>query len=527
MPAAHDLRDLALATGPPTASVLLHDDGAMSVAWANSALAQLVGLDPDVADDDPLPLLDVLTEGSRSRLAAVVRDLVALRGRAASVQLSAGTQEFRLHLVVPPQETAAPTAPVRAVLHAERWPSRQQACTGDHPEGRDQLLDRLDSALRRLRRRASRVALALATVHQAGAVPVSAADAAELLDRVRSAARETDTVVLLQEGRIAVLADDGADDGGIAMARRVLAVLHGSLPDDRRPVAQVTVMAVDDAQADPDAVLQRLEAGVAHRKADGGLTVLDSLRPDAARSGSADVEERLRADARIRAALASGRFVLRSRPVVSLGAAHEDPALTPAVLAEVCTVDDGVASPVRVDAPGLAVALDRWALGQVQRLETNPATRRFVLRLQPSGPLTPLGDAAAALREDRGDREWVLQVPERRLKAEAAAQRALVRDLPGSGVGLAVADWTGLLDVRSLVRLRVELVELSPRWGQDVLLPEGTAALAGLVAGLRAGLGSHATVIADQPTDFRATRALVASGVEWAALRHGFREGGA
>jgi hypothetical protein len=496
----------------------------MSVAWANGALAQLVGLDP--AGDGPLPLLDLLTEGSRSRLAAVVRDLVALQGRAASVQVTAGTQEFRLHLVVPPRETTAST-PLGAVLHAEGWPVRQQGCAGAHPDDRGQLLDRLESALRRLRRRASRLALALATVTQPGAVPVSAAESAELLERVRSAARETDTVVLLQEGRIAVLADEGADDGGIAMARRVLAVLHGSLPDDRRPIAHVTVMAVDDPQADPEAVLQRLETGAAHRKADGGLTVLDSLRPDTPWSGSTEVEERLRAESRIRAALSSGRFVLRSRLVVPLGAAHGDAATVPAVLAEVCTVDDGVASPVRVDAPGLAVALDRWALGQVQRLGTSPATRRFVLRLQPSGPLTPLGEAAAALRADRDDREWVLQVPEQRLEAEATAQRALVRDLPGSGIGLAVADWTGLLDVRSLVRLQVELVELSPRWGQDVLLPEGTGALAGLVAGLRAGLGSHATVIAEQPTDPRVTRALVASGVQWAALRHGLREGGA
>jgi hypothetical protein len=84
-------------------------------------------------------------------------------------------------------------------------------------------------------------------------------------------------------------------------------------------------------------------------------------------------------------------------------------------------------------------------------------------------------------------------------------------------VGLSVAGWTGRLDVRTLVHWQVAIVELSAEWHRDVLLPEGAAMLAGLVAGLRAGLGEAAFVVSDRPQDVTAASALADCGVRWAA----------
>jgi hypothetical protein len=214
-------------------------------------------------------------------------------------------------------------------------------------------------------------------------------------------------------------------------------------------------------------------------------------------------------------ALESGRFVLGRRPATAARGRGRH-ARAPISLVEVHTVDDGGLTPVRVDAPGLASAIDQWALGQVEELDWS-AQAQLAVRLQPGGSLSRLLPHLQDRLDRRPGLRLLLQVPEPRLAEAVSAQRAVLGELVGLRVGLGVSDWTGLLDVRALVRWQVGLVELSPRWERDVLDPDGAAAVAGLVAGLRTGLGPAALVVAEEPADTASCAALLACGVEWTA----------
>jgi hypothetical protein len=524
------LRGLALQTGSPAAGVMVHADGSVVVRWANAAMKELLGLD-EAASGHTL-LADVLCDDSTARLASVARDVVRVQGQRASVAVTVpgpGEPEpLWLHLLAEPAAgfrrlVGATGTP--AVLHAERAPRPGPAGMPDAPESTAQLSERLGAALLRLRRRPARVAVAVARVRLPGAdgpEPPSALDAADLAERVRQAARETDVVVQLDGGRLAVVAEDSADDGGIVMARRLLAVLHRPLADGLRPVVSVAVAEISDPDADPDAVLAHVISGAAARATGGGLTVLAPW--DRGREGPgapAPVGRTAEASAQIRAALDSGRFVLSCRPVQvprTGPAAGSRPAVVPgtpvpATLVEVGTVDAGVTSPVRVDSPGLAVELDRWALTQVASLDADEDV--VVLRLQPGGALVSLREEVAAVQRHRPGTRLVLGVPEARLDEAVSAQRAALSELPALGVALGVVDWTGRLDVRTLVHWRIGIVELSTEWHRDVLLPEGAAMISGLVAGLRAGLGDAALVLTDRPRDVPAAATLADCGVRW------------
>jgi hypothetical protein len=109
----------------------------------------------------------------------------------------------------------------------------------------------------------------------------------------------------------------------------------------------------------------------------------------------------------------------------------------------------------------------------------------------------------------------VLQVPESRLEEAVSAQRAVLRDFPLLGVGLGVSAWSGAIDVRTLVRWRIEVVQLAQACQQAVLEPHGRALVAGLVAGLRAGLGPAALVVAEEPLNSAVADALSDCGVRW------------
>jgi hypothetical protein len=347
--------------------------------------------------------------------------------------------------------------------------------------------------------------------------PVDEQETAELTSRVRQAARDTDTVVTLGAGWLAVLAEDPVDDGGIAMARRVLGVLHQPAGPDTRPVVTVALLEVADAEADAEAVLAHLANAAAPSSTSGGLSVLASWEqgrstPQPVRTGTDPMTQQ-----RIMGALESGRFVLGRRPVrATPGVSLAGRGL--GTLAEVHTVDDGVRTPVRVDAPGLAVAIDEWALRQVGDLEQDPSAQ-VAVRLQPGGSLSRLRPAVEELLAVRPGLRLLLQVPEPRLAEAVSAQRAVLGELVDRGVMLGVSEWTGQLDVRTLVRWRIGLVGLSPVWERDVLDPEGAAAVTAMVAGLRAGIGPAALPVADEPDDARSRAALAACGVQWSARR--------
>jgi hypothetical protein len=378
-----------------------------------------------------------------------------------------------------------------------------------------------------MRRQPSRVALAMVWIFRHGpdgAQPESALKTQNLAERVRTAARDTDTVVQLAPGWLALLAADPVEGGEVAMARRVLAVLNGR-QGGQHSVVTVAVLEVADPDADPDAVIAHLERTAAPAAMEGGLVVLDawptggtgqSEDAGAPRAPAADREH-------IRRALESGRFVLGSRPVLPLtgtpspGGRRPLPgAHSPTTLLEVSTVDEGRLTPVRVSAPGLAAALDSWALEQIGVLEVD--TTSLTVRLQPGGTLgATLGDDVASLLARRPGLELVLQVPEERLAEAVAADRAVLRRLASAGVGLGVSGWSGRIDVRTLVRRRVGLVELSPQTQQEVSRPDGAALVTGLVAGLTAGLGPHVHVVADDPQETTVTSRLISCGVEWAA----------
>lgn len=521
------LQRLALRTGAPAAIVDVHPQGSVVLRWANPAMADLLGLTGDGRMQTPLS--DVLGEESGVRLGAAARDLVGLAAQSTSVQVRLDgrgqPEQVWFHLLMAqnrdPGRAQQRHGSFPAVLHAGPPPAAHPFGAGGGAEGRAHLVERLSAALLRLRRRPSRVALAMAWVRWAdetGSAMADELETAELTSRVRHAARDTDTVVALGPGWLAVLAEDPVDDGGIAMARRVLGILHQPAGPDTRPVVTVAVLEIADAAADPAAVLAHL-GNAAPSSTGGGLTVLASWdqgrsTPQPARAGADAMTQQ-----RIRGALESGRFVLGRRPVLassSVPIAGRGRGGT--TLAEVHTVDDGVLSPVRIDAPGLAVAIDQWALRQVGELDRGtPAT--LVVRLQPGGSLSRLRPTLEELLERRPEVQVLLQVPEPRLAEAVSAQRAVLGELIALGVGLGVSDWTGLIDVRALVRWRVGLVELSPRWEQDVRDPADAAAVTGLVAGLRAGLGPAALVVADQPEDAQSHAALAACGVEWTAAR--------
>jgi hypothetical protein len=520
------LQRVALRTGAPVAIVDVHPQGAVVLRWANPAMADLLGLAGDGRMQTPLS--DVLGEESGVRLGAAARDLVGLAAQSTSVQVRVDgpgqSEQVWFHLLM--EQARAPEqrrASYPAVLHAGPPPTAEPVGADDDIEGRAHLVERLSAALLRLRRRPSRVALAMAWVRwpdKTGSAMADGLETAQLTSRVRRAARDTDTVVALGPGWLAILAEDPVDDGGIAMARRVLGVLHQPVGTDVRPVVTVAVLEIADAEADPEAVLVHLGDAAAPSSTGGGLTVLASWdqgrsAPQPAPTGPAAMTQQ-----RILGALESGRFVLGHRPV------RASSSVTPAgrgrgaiTLAEVHTVDDGVLSPVRVDAPGLASAIDQWALRQVGELDWG-TTARLAVRLQPTGSLSRLRPTLEELLERRPELRLLLQVPEPRLAEAVSAQRAVLGELVALGVGLGVSTWTGLIDVRALVRWRIGLVELSSRWEQDVLDPDGAAAVTGLVAGLRAGLGPAALMVADQPEDARSRAALAACGVQWTAPRH-------
>jgi hypothetical protein len=513
------LQRLALRTGAPVAAVDVDPAGAVLLRWANPAMVDLLGLVGGGSAETPVA--DALSEDSGARLAAAARDLVALAAQTTSVQVridGRGRGEHAwFHLVLePPDGTAPEQAPVPAVLHAGPPPLTAPVNADDGPEGRALLVERLSAALLRLQRRPSRVALVMAWVRrpdETGAGAIDVLETTELTSRVRAAARDTDTVVALGTGHLAVLAEDPADDGGIAMARRVLGVLHQPVVPDVRPTVTVAALEVADAAADPEAVLLHLEQATVPASG-SGLTVLaawDQGRSAPQPAAGPDAT----AHQRIMGALESGRFVLGRRPV-SPGLGRGGRTRASHSQAEVHTIDDGRLTPVRVDAPGLASAIDQWALEQVGALDWG-TQGQLAVRLQPGGSLSRLRPCLQELLDRRPGLRLQLQVPEPRLAEAVSAQRAVLGELVSLGVGLGVSEWTGLIDVRALVRWHVGLVELSPRWEQDVLDPDGAAAVAGLVAGLRAGLGPSALVVAEKPENAAACSALVACGVQWTA----------
>jgi hypothetical protein len=511
---------LALRTGAPAGTVRIDPQGAVVLRWVNPALAELLGLDGDGRVRTPLS--DVLDEESDLRLRAAARDLLGLAAQSTTVQVRLDGHRQPEHLWVhllrePAGGRRARTSSSRAVLQVGLPPADHPAGADADADGRALLVDRLAAALLRLRRRPSRVALVEAAVRGADAGPADELETAELTSRVRQAARDTDTVVSLGPGRLAVLAEDPVDDGGLAMARRVLGVLHQPAGSDARPVVTVAVLEVADAEADPEAVLAHLGNAAAPCSAGGGLTVLAPWEKGRSRPQPVPTRADTMTQQRIMGALESGRFVLGHRPVrpapgVSLAGREAG------TLAEVHTVDDGVLTPVRVDAPGLALAIDEWALRQAGELDGGTTTQ-VAVRLQPGGSLSRLRPAVDQLLARRPDLRLLLQVPEPRLADSVSAQRAVLGELVGLGVRLGVSDWTGLLDVRALVRWRIGLVELSARWEEDVLELGGAAAVTATVAGLRAGIGPTALLVADRPEDARSRTALAGCGVQWTARR--------
>ncbi len=521
---------LALRTGAPVAIAAAARDGSVVVRWANGAMGELLGLGPD--DGAGTRLADVLDRSS-ARLTAAVRDLIGSGAEDLTVQVGVGAgapREVVLHLVLPPPTAAdrllALVRPGRSrsgVLHARLAESPVSGGGPEDADGHGRLLDRLGTALLRLRRTSSRVVLAMVSIIS----PEDAEDgptAQPLADRVRSAARDTDTVVEMGAGRLAVLAEDPLPGGELAMARRVLGVVRRSSTGAHVPLVRVTVMEVVDPDADPEELIAHLDAAAAGTAEAGGLTVLDPWtveRPAA--GGAAGTGQEHESAERSARALESGRFHLGLRPVRAL--AGPDPSTvglpgpspgpeSPVTLVEVGTHDAGVLTPVQVTAPGLATALDRWALSAAAALDVHDV--RLVVRLQPGGPLTPaLGDEVAVLLGRRPDLGLVVQVPEERLAEAIAAERAVLGQLPLLGVRLGVHAWSGAIDVRTLVRCQVQVVELSQACVHEVVRPEGAALVTGLVAGLRAGLGPDALVVADEPRSAAVREALVGCGVSW------------
>lgn len=515
------VRALALRSGGPVATAVLRRDGDLRLTWTNDAMAELLG---GGRGRRPLDRLgDVLAGDGGARLAATVRDLMRVEGRSASVELTTlvgGRAErvwFHLLLSSPgPLERLLSAVglarPRRAVVHAQLAVA---TAAGEAP-GRAELVERLGQALLRLRRRPSRVALVMVSIlryGEDGPWPVPMPVTVELAERVRRAARDTDAVVPLGAGWLAVVAEEVAEGGEIALARRVLAVLHRSAAEEPGPVVGMVLMEITDPAADPDAVIDHLVRVETPATPAGGLTVLSPW--DAAGPGPGAADQDGRTSARLRAALASGRFVLGERPLQRLGTGAPDAGrpVPPLTLLEVSTVDEGVLTPVRVDAPGLARALDRWLFQQVPALRPpgGPGAR-LVLRLQPGDDLTSSLREGAAVLDDR----FVVHVPEARLAEALSAQRAVLRELAASGVALGVAGWSGRIDVPTLVRSGIALVELAPSTQRAASGPEGAALVTGLVAGLRAGLGDGAVVVAEDSRDAETNSSLSACGVTWA-----------
>jgi hypothetical protein len=515
-------RMLALRSGGPTATASLLEDGTVELTWMSDAMAEL--LDP-AQESRPAALGEALSPDSASRLAAAVRDLVRLDGRSASVAVTVQRGWPRqvwldLH--------------VEAAARGERWltalggrPARRAAVHAEivrvggateGPGGHAELAEGLRQALHRRRRWSSRIVVAMVTaLHDDGngllAVPAPAT--AELADRVRHAARGTDAVVVLGPGRFAVVAEDVAENGETVVARRVLAVMGRAAGDAGPLLADVAVMEVADVDADPDAVIDALLRAGARSGRAGGVTVLSPWT--AARDvepGEDDPLPPAGFDQRLRTALTSGRFVPGVRCITPLN--RPDVAARTLSVIETGTLDEGLLSPVRVGAPGLAVAIDLWLVHAVGELPPPGDGARRVLLLQPGGELGPsLADGVAELSatEDR----TIIAVPEGRLRMALTAERAVLRQLARQDVSLAVTDWTGAIDVPTLVRGGIGLVLVATETQRSVTRPEGAALLAGLVAGLRAGLGEAATVLAVDPEAGSVTAALEACGIVCAA----------
>lgn len=523
---------LALMTGAPVAVVAMPTAGSPALRWVNRAMADLLGIEHP--GDVDVPLADVVADGHRERVVAAARDLVSAGGQSANVQVAtAGASSVWFHLLAPPlgpvsRLLAATRLPVRrrAILHARLVDVAWPAAAAD---AQRQLSDRLGAALLRLRRHPSRVAVAMVWVRlrgDEGLRPAPDLETRSLAERVRAAARDTDTVVLLGPGHLGLLVEDSGEGGEVAMGRRVLAVVDRAVGDVPHPVVTVAVLEVADPDVDRDAVIGYLSRTAGSIASQGGLVVLPAwvpLPPDRSQDPNAPTDSSVNHEY-TRRALSSGHFVLGQRTVRRMsggdapgngGGSLVDATDRLPVLLEVCTIDNGNLSPVRVSAPGLAAAIDHWALERLAVLDLPDAP--VALRLQPAGRLTnALGDAANALVAQRPGLRLGLQVPEDRLEEAIAAQRTALRALRAGGVEVGVSDWTGRIDVPTLVRADVGLIELSASCQRAVAQLDGAALVAGLVAGLRAGLGARALIVAEDLGEELLTSVLNARGIVWA-----------
>ncbi|MCW2699434.1 MAG: hypothetical protein JWQ45_969 [Blastococcus sp.] len=527
--ARRSARDLALRTARPLGVVRVGADGSVRVEWANPALRGLLGLPPEGAG---MFLTDAL-DGTGARLTAAARDLVRYGAGEVDVQVGlrrpGAHREVELRLLVDRRRGLSRLLsrrrglrPVTAALHA----SAVEHPTGPAApaDGRALLADRLGAALPRLRRGSVRLVLAAASIWwplEDGVVEPDSAETAALAERVRQASRDTDTVVAVAPGRLVVLAEDPTTGGELVLGRRVLDLLRRSAgAAGTPPRVGISVLEITDPDADPDAVVEHLQAHRGSSLTEGGLTVLapwgrpaesDAPRRSVTASGS-DAPDGGAVAEQVERAVRSGRFVMDARPLQPL--AGEAPGPSPATIVEVVTVDEEVRTPVQVSAPLLGAALDRWSVEAAHGIP--PTAARVVLRLQPGGLLTgDLAERAADLASRRPDTRIVLQVPERRLEEAVSAERAVLGEFPLLGVGLGVSSWSGALDVRTLVRWRIEVVQLAQACQQAVLEPQGRAVVAGLVAGLEAGLGSAGLVVAEEPVNGAVADALRACGVRW------------
>src|SRR3712207_6460105 len=155
----------------------------------------------------------------------------------------------------------------------------------------------------------------MVTVHlrdEDGLRPASGAETHGMAERVRSAARDTDTVVRLGPGRLGVLAEDAVAGGEVAMAKRLLAVVDRTQDDGPRPVATVVVLEIADPYADGDAVITHLARTAGPIASRGGLVVLPPWvtgQADRSRDPDGPADTNVNRE-HTRRALNSGRFGL-------------------------------------------------------------------------------------------------------------------------------------------------------------------------------------------------------------------------
>ena len=378
----------------------------------------------------------------------------------------------------------------------------------DHLTGlpnRTLLIDRLHSALARLGRRPSSVAVLFVDLddfkmvndslgHSAGDVVVAA-----VATRVRRAVRASDTVARFGGDELVVVSEDTDEEAAGGLAQRLRVALAAPVEVGARLVtvtASVGYAVTSDPEATADDILAEADAAMYAAKQAGkdrGVAFAAHMR--AAASAHLD------AVSGIRRALEHGEFRLHYQPIVNL---LDGSTVGCEALLRWEHPDDGLLGPDSVipyaEESGLIVPIGDWVLRQAcgqsaaWRAAGRPAAVSVNVsprQLLESDIVSTVGQALADSGTEPGDLS--LELTENAIMSDLGRATGVIEGLRALGVQVGMDDFgTGYSSLSQLARLPLDFLKIDRSFIANFDGDRRSAALLRTVATLSEALGLHA-----------------------------------